>query len=231
MNKVGEVIKNMETEIREFVTSWHEDTSRLRKRASLGGALFQQVVDPDLWSFESEDPTVRNLLRGEQAQRIASRILERFQISTQEVGEVAETVRASLSGGAVYGINRVGIQEMEDLLALALSEKIRDTVSLEAGFLPVIANSVGFDDELGELLAEMHRGAAAMEQKIWRVGEMGVGHVDSASGVGITTSNIHDVVVRGLGGGRRFATVSKDSPAITTASTFRCPSLALPLPI
>ncbi len=206
-NHVADVIKDMEEEIKEFVGSWFEVTAGLRRRASLGGSLFQQVIDPDLWTFESEDPTVRNLLRGQQAQSIATRILERFQISSQDVTDVAETVRASLQGLAVYGTNRVGIQELEDLLALALSEKIQDTVSLEAGFLSVISNGVRYNEELGELLAEMHRGAAAMEQKVWRVGEVGVGHVDSASGVGITASNVHDIVVRGLGGGRRFAAV------------------------
>ncbi len=206
-NHVADVIKAMEEEIKEFVSSWFEVTAGLRRRASLGGALFQQIIDPDLWTFESEDPTVRNLLRGQQAQSIAGRILERFQISSQDVSEVAETVRASLQGLGVYGTNRVGIQELEELLALALSEKIQDTVSLEAGFLSVISNGVRYNEELGELLAEMHRGAAAMEQKVWRVGEVGVGHVDSASGVGITASNVHDIVVRGLGGGRKFAAV------------------------
>lgn len=206
-NHVAEIIKDMEEEIKEFVTSWLEVTAGLRRRASLGGSLFQQVIDPDLWTFESEDPTVRNLLRGRQAQNISGRILERFQMSTQDVTEVAETVRGSLQGITVYGTNRVGIQELEELLALALSEKIQDTVSLEAGFLSVISNGIRYNEELGELLAEMHRGTAAMEQKVWRVGEVGVGHVDSASGVGITASNVHDIVVRGLGGGRRFAAV------------------------
>ncbi len=206
-NHVADIIKAMEEEIKEFVASWFEVTAALRRRASLGGSLFQQVVDPDLWTFESEDPTVRNLLRGQQAQSIASRILERFQISSNDISEVAETVRSSLQGISVYGTNRVGIQELEELLALALSEKIQDTVSLEAGFLSVISNGVRYNEELGELLAEMHRGTAAMEQKVWRVGEVGVGHVDSASGVGITASNVHDVVVRGLGGGRKFAAV------------------------
>lgn len=206
-NHVADVIKSMEEEIKEYVASWFEVTASLRRRASLGGPLFQQVIDPDLWSFESEDPTVRNLLRGQQAQSIAARILDRFQISSADVNEVAETVRSSLQGLGVYGTNRVSTEEMEELLALALSEKIQDTVSLEAGFLSVISNGMRYNEELGELLAEMHRGTAAMEQKVWRVGEVGVGHVDSASGVGITASNVHDIVVRGLGGGRRFAAV------------------------
>ena len=34
-----------------------------------------------------------------------------------------------------------------------------------------------------------------------------MGHVDSASGVGITSSALHDSVMRGLGGGRKFAAV------------------------
>ena len=206
-NHVAEVISGMEEDIKEYVSSWIEVTGGLRRRASLGGGLFQQVIDPDLWTFESEDPTVRNLLRGQQAQEIAVRILDRFQLSNRDVVEIAETVQSTLASARVYGTNRVSIQDLEELLALAISQKIQDTVSLEAGFLSVYSNGVRYSDELGELLADMHRGAAAMEQKVWRVGEVGVGHVDSASGVGITASNVHDIVVRGLGGGRKFAAV------------------------
>lgn len=206
-NHVAEVVKGMEDEIKDYASSWLEVTGGLRRRASLGGGLFQQVIDPDLWNFESEDPTVRNLLRGQQAQEIAHRILDRFQLSNRDVLDMADTVQSALAGARVYGTNRVSIQDLEELITLAISQKIQDTVSLEAGFLSVYSNGVRYSDELGELLADMHRGASAMEQKVWRVGEVGVGHVDSASGVGITASNVHDIVVRGLGGGRKFAAV------------------------
>lgn len=206
-NQVGAVINYIEQEIQEYVASWFEVTSTLRRHASLGGNLFRQVVEPDTWTFESEDPTVRNLLHGGQAQNIAARILGRFQLSNREVNELAEIVRVSLEGTPVYGTSRVGLQELEDLLALALSEKIQDAVSMEAGFLSVLSNGLRLREDLGELLADLQRGASAMEQKVWRVGEIGVGHVDSAAGVGITDTAVHDIVLRGLGGGRRFAAV------------------------
>jgi hypothetical protein len=206
-NHVAEIVEAMEAEIKEYLSSWYEITPALKKRASLGGGLFQEVTNPELWSFESEDPTVRNLLRGEQALAIAHRILDRFQLSNSDAFEVAEDVRRALAGVSVYGTNRVGLQQLEDLLAEAMSQKIQDNVSLEAGFLSIISHGARFGEDLGELLADMHRGASAMEQKLWRVGEVGVGHVDSASGVGITASNVHDIVLRGLGGGRKFAAV------------------------
>jgi hypothetical protein len=206
-NHLAEIVDAMEGEIKEYLGTWSEVAPALRKRATLGGGLFQEVTNPELWTFESEDPTVRNLLRGEQALAIAHRILERFQLSNRDAFEVAESVRRSLHGVPVYGTNRVGLQQLEDLLAVAMSQKIQDNVSLEAGFLSIISHGARFGEDLGELLADMHRGAAAMEQKVWRVGEVGVGHVDSASGVGITASNVHDIVVRGLGGGRKFAAV------------------------
>ena len=206
-NHLAEIVEAMEIEIKQYLTTWSEITPALRKRASMGGGLFQEVTNPELWTFESQDPTVRNLLRGEQALAIAHRILERFQLSNRDAFDVADTVRVSLLGMPVYGTNRVGLQQLEDLLAEAMSQKIQDNVSLEAGFLSIISHGARFGEDLGELLADMHRGAAAMEQKVWRVGEVGVGHVDSASGVGITASNVHDLVVRGLGGGRRFAAV------------------------
>ncbi|MCH7606602.1 MAG: hypothetical protein IH962_05550, partial [Chloroflexi bacterium] len=206
-NHMHEVIVDMEDQIKEFMTTWTEVTAVLRKRSSLGGALFQEVNDPDLWSFESEDPTVTNLLNGVQALDTATRMLDRFQMTNQDILQVADTVRVSLGGVPVFGPNCIGINELEELLALAVAEKIRDTIAVEAGFLSLISSGVRFGEEMGELLDDMRRGAAAMEERLWRVGEVGVGHVDSASGVGITSSHIHDIVLRGLGGGRKFAAV------------------------
>ena len=206
-NHVREVIKILEDQIKDYIASWVEVTDGLKKNASRGGDLFRQVNDPDLWSFESEDPTVTNLLNGAQALEVGSRILDRFQLSPRDAEEVSNTVRVSLGGVPPFGINRVGVTELEELLALGISEKIRDTVSVEAGFLSLISNGLSFGDDLGELLDDMRRGAAAMEERLWRVGEVGVGHVDSASGVGVTAPNVHDIVLRGLGGGRRFAAV------------------------
>ena len=206
-NHVREVVKALEDQIKEYVSSWTDTTEAFKKRSSRGGDLFEQVNDTDRWSFESDDPTVTNLLNGGQAQDVASRILDRFQMSPRDVEEVADTVRIALVGVPVFGTNRVSASELEELLALAISEKIRDTVSVEAGFLSLISNGMRFGEDLGELLDDMRRGAAAMEEKLWRVGEVGVGHVDSASGVGVTAANVHDLVLRGLGGGRKFAAV------------------------
>ena len=206
-NSVSEVIEEMEDEVKAFITSWEEVTVGLRRRASLGGGLFREVYDRELWTFESEDPTVRNLQRGEQARAIGLGILERFQPSTSDYVKVAETVKASLGGLPIYGINRVSVEEIEHQFSQAIAKKIQETQSLGMGFLSYLSNGANFGEELGELLAEMQRGTTAMEQKLWRVGEVGVGHVDSASGVGITSSNVHDLVLRGLGGGRKFAAV------------------------
>ena len=206
-NRVSEVIEEMEDEVKAFITSWDEVTAGLRRRASLGGGLFREVYDRELWTFESEDPTVRNLQRGEQARAIGLGILERFQPSTSDYVAVAEIVKASLGGLPIYGINRVSVEEIEEQFAQAIAKKIQETQALGTGFLSYLSNGANFGEELGELLAELQRGTTAMEQKLWRVGEVGVGHVDSASGVGITSSNVHDLVLRGLGGGRKFAAV------------------------
>jgi hypothetical protein len=206
-NHIHDIVKVLEEQIKEYVATWDEVTEALTKRASRGGDLFQQVNNTDQWNFESEDPTVTNLLNGAHALDIAGRILDRFQMSPRDAEEVSETVRVSLGGVPVFGSNRVGAEELEELIALAISEKIRDTVSVEAGFLSLVSNRLRFGEDLGELLDDMRRGAAAMEEKLWRVGEVGVGHVDSASGVGVTAPNVHDLVLRGLGGGRKFAVV------------------------
>ena len=64
-NNIHEIITKMEEMIKDYKDTWVEVTGELRKRANLGGLLFQQVNDPDVWVFESEDPTVTNLLEGE----------------------------------------------------------------------------------------------------------------------------------------------------------------------
>ena len=206
-NNIHDIITKMEEMIKDYKDTWVEVTGELRKRANLGGLLFQQVNDPDVWVFESEDPTVTNLLEGKKALDIANRILGRFQLVNQDILEVADTVRMSLDPVPVFGTNRVALNELEELLALAIAEKLRDTIAVEAGFLSLISNGMRFGEELGELLDDMRRGAAAMEEKLWRIGEVGVGHVDSAAGVGITSPSVHDFVLRGLGGGRKFAAV------------------------
>ena len=207
LNHVSDVIKGLEEETTEYLSSWVEVVSGLKKHAAVGGGLFREIIDPDIWTFESDDPTLRNLLKGEQAQDIAARILSRFQLSNNDFSEIAETVRASVQGLPVYGTNRMGTHELEELLAISIAEKIRATLSVDAGLLTFISNGTRSDEELGELLHDMHRGASAMEQKLWRAGEVNVGHVDSAAGVGVTSSGVHDIVLRGLGGGRKFAAV------------------------
>ena len=207
LNHVSDVIKGLEEEIKDYLSSWVEVVSGLKRHAAVGGVLFRELIDPDVWTFESDDPTLRNLLKGEQAQDIAVRILSRFQLSNNDYNQIAETVRASVGGLPIYGTNRMGTHELEELLALSIAEKIRTTLSVEAGLLSFISNGTQSEEELGELLHDMLRGTSAMEQKLWRVGEVNVGHVDSAAGVGVTASSVHDIVLRGLGGGRKFAAV------------------------
>ena len=207
LNHVGEVINGLLEELNEYSASWTDLIVDLRRLSSSGGRLFQEVTDAESWSFDSDDPTVKNLLTGEQAQDIAMRILSRFQLGNQDLADIAEMVHESLAGKPVYGTNRVDALELQELLARATAQKIRSTVSIDTGFLSLMSNGARFGEELGELLVDMHMGASAMEEKMWRVGDVRVGHVDSASGVGITASNLHDSVLRGLGGGRKFAAV------------------------
>ncbi len=207
LNHVGEVVTGLLGELGDFSSSWTDTVNELRRHANFGGRLHQEVTDAELWTFQSDDPTVNNLISGEQAHQTATRILSRFQLGISELQEISEAVQESLDGTPVYGTNRVDTQELEDLLAVATAQRIRATVAADSGFLSLISNGTRFGEELGELLIDMHMGASAMEERMWRIGEYRVGHVDSASGVGITASSLHDWVVRGLGGGRRFAAV------------------------
>ena len=207
LNHVGEVIRTLLAEVTEYTATWNESVYELRRHSNVGGQLFQQVTDAEYWTFQSDDPTVKNLLVGEQAQDIAARILNRFQMGNKDLAGISRSVREGLEGKRVYGPSRVDTQELAELIAVAIAQKIRETVSVDTGFLSLVSSGAKFGEELGELLADMHMGTVAMEEKMWRIGEVRVGHVDSAAGVGITSSNLHDSVIRGLGGGRKFAAV------------------------
>ena len=207
LNRTGEVIAHLLEEIGDYSSSWTDTVNQLRREAVGGGRLFREVTDPEYWTFDNEDPTVKNLVSGVQAQEIANRILNRFQLSNMELLEICQSVHQSLGGKPVYGSDRVDVLELENMLAEAMAMKIRETVAVEDGFLSLISAGNRSGEELGELLVEMRMGAAAMEEKMWRVGEYRLGHVDSAAGVGITASALHDSVLRGLGGGRKFAAV------------------------
>ena len=206
-SRVNDVIARLETEVSKFKLTWMDVTAELTRRASAGGGLSHQVADPDLWSFDSEDPTVKNLLSGTQAQEVAARIVNRFSPSGQDLSDIGDRVRASVQGRPIFGPDCVGVNELEEHISQAIAQKMRSALPIDTGFLSLISNGTRFNEELGELLAEMYRGAAAMEQTLWRVGEGRVGHVDATSGVGITASQVHDNVVRGLGGARNFAAV------------------------
>ena len=207
LNRTGEVIAHLLEEIGDYSASWTDTVNQLRRESVGGGRLFREVTDPEYWTFDNEDPTVKNLVSGVQAQDIAARILHRVQLSNMELMEICQSVHQSLGGKPVYGSDRVDILELENLLAEATAVKIKATVAIEDGFISLISTNSRSGEELGELLVEMRMDAAAMEEKMWRVGEYRLGHVDSAAGVGITSSSLHDSVLRGLGGGRKFAAV------------------------
>ena len=205
--RVNDVIERLEAEVTTFKMTWQDVNAELTRRAGAGGGLSQQVSDPELWSFDSDDPTVKNLLGGTQAKEVAARIVNRYSPSGQDLVEIGDMVRASLQGRPIFGPDSVGANELEEHISQAIARKMRSALPIDAGFLSLVSSGSRFNEQLGELLSEMYRGAAAMEQTLWRVGEGRVGHVDSTSGVGITDSQVHDNVVRGLGGGRNFAAV------------------------
>ena len=205
--RVNDVMIGLEAEVAKFKLTWTDVTAELRIRASAGGGLSQQISDPDLWSFDSDDPTVKNLLSGTKAQEVAARIVNRFSPTGQDLSEIGDMVRASLQGRPIFGADCVGVNELEEHISQAIAQKMRSALPIDSGFLSLVSTQNRFNEQLGELLAEMYRGAAAMEQTLWRVGEGRVGHVDATSGVGITSPQVHDIVLRGLGGGRNFAAV------------------------
>ena len=210
LHRVGEVVAKLVEEIGDYSSAWTDTLNQLRVESTGGGRLSREITDPANWSFENEDPTVKNLVSGVQAQETASHILDGFHLSDTDLSDICNAVRDKLAGKSVYGSERINFPELEILLTEAIASKIKETVAIDDDFLSFTSTRGGgarVGEDLGELLVEMRMGAGAMEERLWRVGDYRMGHVDSASGVGITATAVHDSVLRALGGGRRFAAV------------------------
>ena len=208
LNRAGEVAAKLVEDIGDYSSAWADTVNQLRRESMSGGRLSREVDDPEYWTFDNDDPTVKNLVSGAQAQETAGRILNSFHLSNANLMDICQEVHDTLNGKPIYGPERIDVLELENILADAIASKLKDAVALDDSFLSIISNGSGrVGEELSELLVEMRMGATAMEDKLWGVGEYRRGHVNSASGVGITTSYLRDSVLRGLGGGRRFAAV------------------------
>lgn len=208
LHRVGQVIARLVEEIGDYSSAWTDAVYQIRRESASGGRLAREVTDSGNWIFENDDPTVKNLVSGAQAQETAGRILSSFQLNDTDLIDICQSVRETLAGRPIYGTERIDVEDLENILTEAIAGKIRDAVALNDDFLSITSNRSGRrGEELGELLVEMRMGASAMEERLWRVGDYRMGHVDSASGVGLTSASVHDSVLRALGGGRRFAAV------------------------
>ena len=208
LHRVGQVISRLVEEIGDYSSAWTDAVYQLRRESVSGGRLAREVTDPGNWVFENDDPTVKNLVSGAQAQETAGRILGGFHLNETDLADICQSVDEALAGKPVYGSERVDVQDLEDIVTAAIAGKIKDAVAMDDEFLSITSNrGVRGGEELGELLVEMRMGASAMEERLWRVGDYRMGHVDSAAGVGLTNASVHDTVLRALGGGRRFAAV------------------------
>ena len=209
-HRAGEVVAKLVEDIGDYSSAWTDCVSQLRRESMAGGRLSREVASPENWTFENDDPTVKNLVSGVHAQETASHILDGFQLSDTDLIDICQTVHEALDGKPVYGAQRVDALELENILTEAIAGKIKDVVAIDDDFLSFTSRSNSrANEDLGELLVDMRMGAAAMEERLWRVGDYRMGHVDSAAGVGITASSIQDTVLRALSGGRRFAAVER----------------------
>ena len=175
-----------------------------------GGRLSSELTDAENWTFDNDDPTVKNLVSGAQAQQTAGRILNGFKLSDADLSGICETVHKALAGRPIYGVGRIDALELENILIGAVADRLKGVMPMDEGFIPLTSNRGGrTGDELGQLMVEMRMGATAMEERLWRAADYRMGHVDSATWVGITTSSLRDTALNALGRSRRFAAVER----------------------
>lgn len=210
LHHAGEVIAELVDHIGNYSSAWTEVVNRLRRESIAGGGLSVELNDPENWIFENDDPTVRNLVSGIEAQQTAERILNRFQLRDTDLSGICQAVYEALAGRPIYGSKRIDALELENILTDAIAGRLKDAMSLDEGFLSLAFNgSSRVGDQLGRLMVEMRKGTAAMEERLWRESNYRMGHVDSATWVGITTSSLRDTALGALGRSRRFAAVER----------------------
>ena len=209
LHHAGEVIAELVDHIGNYSSAWTEVVNRLRRESMAGGRLSIELNDPENWIFENGDPTVRNLVSGIEAQQTADRILNRFQLNDTDLWGIRQVVDEALAGRPIYGSKRIDALELENILTDVIAGRLKDAMTLDEGGLSLAFNGSRVGDELGRLMVEMRKGTAAMEEKLWREGDYRMGHVDSATWVGITTSSLRDTALGALGRSRRFAAVER----------------------
>ena len=210
LHSAGEVIAKLVDHIGDFSSAWTETVNRVRRESMAGGRLSSELTDSENWIFNNDDPTVKNLVSGAEAQRTAGRILNLFKLSDADLSGICESVDKALAGRPIYGAGRVDALELENILIGAVADRLKGAMSLDDRFIPLTANGSGrAGDELGQLMVEMRMGATAMEERLWRAADYRMGHVDSAAWVGITTSSLRDTALSALGRSRRFAAVER----------------------
>ena len=140
LNRAGEVIAKLVEDIGDYSSAWTDTVNQLRRESMGGGRLSREVTDPECWTFDNDDdPTVKNLVSGVQAQEIASRILNWFQLSNTDLMDICQAVHDALSGKPVYGSERIDVLELENILAEVIANRIKDAVALDDGFLSLIS--------------------------------------------------------------------------------------------
>ena len=210
LHSAGEVVAKLVDHIGDYSSAWTETVNRVRRESMAGGRLSSELTDPENWIFDDNDPTVKNVVSGTEAQQTAARILNRFQLSDADLSGICEAVHETLEGRPIYGAGRIDALELEDILISAVADRLKGAMSLDDGFIPLTSNGSGrVGDELGQLMVEMRMGAAAMEERLWRAADYRMGHVDSAAWVGITNSSLRDAALSALGRSRRFAAVER----------------------
>ena len=80
-------------DIVNYSSAWSDTVSQLRRESMAGSRLSREVGDPEYWTFDNDDPTVKNLFSGVQAQEMATRILNGFQLSNTDLMEICHTVQ------------------------------------------------------------------------------------------------------------------------------------------
>ena len=125
------------------------------------------------------------------------------------------------------GRERIDVLELENILTEVIAGKIRDVVAIDDDFLSFANISNGrANDDFGELLVEMRMGAAAMEERLWRVGDYRMGHVDSAAGGRYHNTRPFTIRFFVPWAGGADSLRWKGTPVTNTASRSRCQRLA-----
>ena len=205
---VTTLIVALEQELKDCIETWEDLCGELNVIVSPGGLLEQELENPQTWLFRSLDPTVANIVQGEQAKSLASFLVKQTYLDPTGLASMAERLTAR-SEKPVYGPSqeaRLRPHDVRQYVADELGREIRAATTAEYSLISLLRDS-GLELDWGSLTRSLCDGVNSMEVNLWIDGGASGGPISSIEWVGTDDTNVYQAVNGNSGGDFQWPTL------------------------